>query len=77
MGLGEQVKLLADVISKLNQTLVEVDWLDPSNQELDELGDIISYVINIYINGSITGDAQMITQLLYMANYLLSVYNFR
>ena len=77
MGLREQVKLLADVISKLNQTIVEVNWLLPSNQELEELGDIISYVIIIYINGSITGDLQMIKQLLYMAYYLLSVYNFR
>ena len=40
-------------------------------QEVRDLGDIVSDIIKISINSSVTGEIGMISQLLYIASYLL------
>ena len=70
-NLEEQARLVPGVVSRLNHTLAVFDWVEPWRQELRNLSDIIRDVISIYVNSSTTGDKELITQLLYISDYLL------
>ena len=59
------------MISKFNHTLGEFHWYLPLIEEVMDLGDIISDIIDISINSSMAGDMGMIARLLYIGNYLL------
>ena len=71
-NLEEQARLVPQVVSMFNHTLAVFDWVQPRDQELRNLSGIIRDVISIYVNSSTTGGKELITQLLYITDYLLA-----